>query len=212
MSKLKVLTVSAISLAALGTSVAFASGASASTTNVPAPLPRACAVHTFQGDNLRLNLGASNFNYQVRLRLSPVLFQRGVLVVSGTLCDANEPIPMVVPVHGIIFGHVAVISVSYPTFGPDAGNQGVRTFVGVIGPFGHRHRQSGVRPGRRPGPGCSSSSASSPWRAVRLARIRRGRQAHSPLQGPAGLAPSLGTDMLAWIMATTLHGTGASAP
>lgn len=135
-SKFRVLAVSALSIGAIAGSVAFAGGASAATTNHPAPLPRACAVHVRSSDNLRLNLGASNFNYQVRLRLAPVFFQRGVLVVSGTLCDTNEPVPLVLPVHGVIFGHVAVFSVSYPTTGPDAGNQGVRTFVGVIGPHG----------------------------------------------------------------------------
>lgn len=139
-SKIKVLLVSGLSVAAIGTSVAFASGASASTTNVPAPLPRACAVHTFRSDNLQLNLGASSFNYQVRLRLTPIFqFQRGsgVILISGTLCDTYEPIPLVLPVHGLIFDHgVVVLSVDYPTVGPDAGNQGVRTFVGVIGPHG----------------------------------------------------------------------------
>jgi hypothetical protein len=137
-SGIKAFAVSILSIGALAGTVAFAGGASAATTGQPHPtqLPRACATHVRASDNLRLNLGTSNFNYQVRLRLAPVFFQRGVLVISGTLCDTNEPIPAVLPVHGVIFGHVAVFSVSYPTTGPDAGNQGVRTFVGVIGPHG----------------------------------------------------------------------------
>lgn len=136
-SKFKVLAVSALSVTALASSVALASGASAATTNHPAPLPRACATHSFRSDDLRLNLGASTFHYQVRLRIQPELFQRGVFAVNGTLCDTNEPIPLVLPVHGVLFGHgVVVLSVVYPTVGPDAGNQGVRTFSGVIGPHG----------------------------------------------------------------------------
>ena len=137
-SKLRFLAVSAVAAGALAGSVAFAGGASAAvTSHRPAPLPRACAVHSPFSDRLQLTFNNTNYNYQVRLRLSPVFFQRGVLVVSGTLCDLNEPVPLVLPVHGIIFGHVAVFSVSYPTTGPDAGNQGVRTFAGIIGPFGH---------------------------------------------------------------------------
>lgn len=140
-TKIKFAVVSAISIAAIGGSAVLATGASAATTGQPTPapthLPRACAVHTRASDNLQLNLGVSNFNYQVRLRITPELFQRGVYAVNGTLCDTNEPIPLVLPVHGVLFGHgVVVLSVVYPSVGPDAGNQGVRTFSGVIGPFG----------------------------------------------------------------------------
>jgi hypothetical protein len=137
-SKLRVLAVSGIAAGAIAGSVALAGGASAATTNVPAPhLPAACQTHVRGSDNLQLTFDNQTFRYQVRLRLSPVFFQRGVLVVSGTLCDTNEPVPLVLPVHGVIFGHgIAILSVVYPTVGPDAGNQGVRTFSGVIGPHG----------------------------------------------------------------------------
>lgn len=138
MSKAKVLMVSALSIGAIAGTAAFATGASAATTNVPKPLPAACRTMTFNSDKLTLIDSGSPFNYQMRLHLTPVgPWWTGVSVVSGTLCDTYEPVTLVLPVHGIVFGRNVVISVQYPSVGPDAGTQGVRTFSGVIGPFGH---------------------------------------------------------------------------
>lgn len=150
---IRIAAVSGLGIAAIAGSVALSTSASASTVNRPAPLPAACRTHVRASDDLQLKLGTSTFNYQARLRLSPVLFQRGVLTISGTLCDANEPVPLVLPVHGVIFGNLAVFSVSYPTVGVDAGNQGVRTFSGVIGRHGQvlgRWSETGTENGSGP--------------------------------------------------------------
>jgi hypothetical protein len=61
----------------------------------------------------------------------------GVWVISGIIRDNYEPVHVNLQVHGIQFGNDVVLSVSYPTTGPDAGNQGVRTFSGVIGAGEH---------------------------------------------------------------------------
>jgi hypothetical protein len=99
-------------------------------------IPVTCA-SPVNHDQLSLKLGTSTYNYKVRLQLQTISFFPRVEVVSGTLCDNYEPVHIALPVHGIVFGNVVVISVQYPSTGPDAGNQGVRTFSGVIGPFGH---------------------------------------------------------------------------
>ena len=137
-SKIKLGAVSVLSVAALASSVAFATGASASTTNVanhPTPLPVACQTHLRQSNDLTLQFQGQPFSYQVRLRLVPVLFQRGVLAFAGTLCDTHEPsgVPLILPVHGVLFGgNVVVFSVRYPL----GSVQGVRTFSMLVGPHG----------------------------------------------------------------------------
>ena len=116
--------------------VGLAAPAMAGTHPTPSPTQRALpiACRAFPGSNtLTLTAGGHTFRYQTRLALTPTR-QRGVLVISGTLCDTYEPTPTVFPVHGVLFGNDAVYSVNYGGTSP----QGTRTFSGIeSGPFGH---------------------------------------------------------------------------
>lgn len=81
-----------------------------------------------------LTYDGSTYTYQVQFR---TLLLRGphgtkVELLTGKLTDAYEPVPLTMPLSGIISGNHVVFSVSYPAKGPDAGNQGVRTFSGTI--------------------------------------------------------------------------------
>jgi hypothetical protein len=108
-------------------------------TPKPVRLPAACQTTGRASDNLSLTFGTTTFNYQVRLHETNVgPWWSGVKVISGTLCDPYEPVqPAIFQVHGVQFGNDAVFSVQYPTTGPDAGNQGIRSFAGNVGLFGH---------------------------------------------------------------------------
>jgi hypothetical protein len=86
-------------------------------------------------DNLVLTFDGNTYTYNTHLTLRWIA--PGLLLVGGTLTDNYEPVHIKLPVHGVVFGNKVVFSVSYPTTGPDAGSQGVRTFSGVVGPFGH---------------------------------------------------------------------------
>jgi hypothetical protein len=86
-------------------------------------------------NTLTLTFNGSPFAYNVHINLRFVA--PGLLLVGGTLTDNFEPVSLKLPIHGVLFGNKVVFSVSYPTTGPDAGSQGVRTFSGVVGPFGH---------------------------------------------------------------------------
>jgi hypothetical protein len=131
------LTAAAITLGILGLAGGAAGAASASVTHPHIPPPSACRATMFSHDRLTLTDGTTNFVYRVNLHLTPAgpIFNP-VEVVSGALCDTYEPIPIALPVHGVVFGDNVVFSVAYPSTGPDAGDQGVRTFSGVIGPWG----------------------------------------------------------------------------
>lgn len=104
-------------------------------TPSPSPLPVTCRSR----DKITLTFNGHQFRYPVVLRLTPLRpFFSGNVLVTGTLCDTYEAVPLVLNVHGLIFGGDAtVFSVRYPTVGVDAGPQGVRTFSGLVGPFGH---------------------------------------------------------------------------
>lgn len=114
--------------------LALAGPASASTAKPHLPLPFS--------DTLTLTSGGSTFVYRVHLHETPVgpwWDPTSVELITGTLRDTYEPVPISLPVYGVEFDHgKVVISVSYPTTGVDAGGQGVRTFSGQelgFGPF-----------------------------------------------------------------------------
>ena len=104
-SKLRIAAVSALSVGALAGSIALASGASASTTH-PAPLPAACRVTPFS-NKLTLTFLGHNYIYAARLRVTPIrpffFGPNSVSLVSGTLCDPYEAVPLILPVHGVVF-------------------------------------------------------------------------------------------------------------
>lgn len=120
------------------TALTLSTGAASAFASTTTPhIPSACRATLFSHDKLTLTLGTSDFTYKVNLHLTPAgPFFSNVEVVSGTLCDTYEPVPLALPVHGITFGDDVVFSVAYPSTGVDAGDQGVRTFSGVIGPWG----------------------------------------------------------------------------
>ena len=66
-------------------------------------------------------------------------------LVTGWLHDGYEPVPLNLPVNGVAIKSGrdcdVVFSVVYPDHGPDAGNQGVRTFSGALD---HRHLAGAV--------------------------------------------------------------------
>jgi hypothetical protein len=111
-----------VGVAATSASAATVAPAAVMSYRVPAP------------DQLKLTYQGNTYTYKVQLREQWVA--PGVEVISGHLTDTYEPVAINLPVHGIQFGNDAVLSVSYPTTGPDAGNQGVRTFSGVVGLHG----------------------------------------------------------------------------
>lgn len=112
-------------MAATSASAATVSTMSASVRQLP-PTP----------DQLHLVFQGHTYNYNVRLRTQWVA--PGTFLVRGYLTDSYEPQAINLPVRGVIFGNGdVVLSVQYPTTGPDAGNQGLRTFSGQItGPHG----------------------------------------------------------------------------
>jgi hypothetical protein len=128
-----VLTVGALSAVAVPVAMnaASASAATVSTMSVSAPAP---SFHRMP-DQLKLTFQGNTYSYNVHLRTQWVA--PGVVLVRGHLTDAYEPQAISLPVTGVIFnGNDVVLSVQYPATGPDAGNQGVRTFSGTIGLHG----------------------------------------------------------------------------
>jgi hypothetical protein len=116
----------------VATSAASASAATVSTMSAPAPAP---SYHRMP-DQLKLTFQGNTYSYNVHLRTQWVA--PGIVLVRGHLTDAYEPQAISLPVSGVIFdGNDVVFSVQYPATGPDAGNQGVRTFSGTIGLHGH---------------------------------------------------------------------------
>jgi hypothetical protein len=113
----------AIAGAVIPASSAAASTVSLASYKAPAP------------DQLKLVYDGTTYTYDVSLHEQFVA--PGVELISGTLRDTYEPAAISLPVHGIQFGDDAVLSVKYPTSGIDAGDQGVRTFSGTVGLFGH---------------------------------------------------------------------------
>lgn len=110
--------------------------ASANAAPLPKPKPPVCEL---SGRNVvQLKDGASTYTYLARFASAPA--GPGTEVISGWIRDAYEPVPVNLPVHGVAFqagpGCDMVFSVAYPVTGPDAGNQGVRTFSGAVA---HRH-------------------------------------------------------------------------
>jgi hypothetical protein len=114
----------ALAVAATSASAAVAAPASLVAYH-PAPSP----------DQLKLQFEGNTYTYNVNLR--EVRVAPGTELVFGMLRDSYEPHAINLPVDGVQFGNDVVISVQYPSTGPDAGNQGVRTFSGVVGPHGH---------------------------------------------------------------------------
>lgn len=116
----------------VATSAASASAATVSTmSSVSAPAP-----HFRAPDQLKLTFQGNTYTYNVRLHEQWVA--PGVVLVTGHLRDSYEPQAISLPVTGVIFdGNDVVLSVQYPATGTDAGNQGVRTFSGTVGPHGY---------------------------------------------------------------------------
>jgi hypothetical protein len=117
-------------LAAVAVPVGTAVSASAATV-APATV---MAYHVPAPDQLALTFQGNTYKYNVNLHETWVA--PGVELISGTLRDTYEPVAINLPVHGVQFGNDAVISVQYPSSGPDAGSQGVRTFSGTVGLHG----------------------------------------------------------------------------
>lgn len=131
----------AIAVAAVGGPVAMAAtSASAATVSpahtVSAQLPILPHQWKLNGPNvLRLTTGGHNYLYPAILHTVQV--GPNLEVVSGFIHDGYEPVPVNLPIQGVIFGKDVVLSVQYPTVGPDAGPQGDRTVSGKVGVFGH---------------------------------------------------------------------------
>lgn len=111
--------------AVLATSASAATAAPAIVMSHRTPMP----------DQLKLTFQGTTYTYNVQLRTQWV--GNGTFLVRGHLTDTYEPQTISLPVSGVIFGNGdVVLSLQYPTSGPDAGPQGLRTFSGHIGPGG----------------------------------------------------------------------------
>lgn len=134
---IRTLVASAAILASAGGVSAVAATAASAASAAPAVT---MAAHVSQarlsGPNvLSLTFNGHTYNYNIRTATIPV--SRNLSLVAGSLRDSYEPQPVNLPIQGVIFGNDVVLSVQYPTTGPDAGPQGVRTFSGTIGAHGH---------------------------------------------------------------------------
>lgn len=120
---------------ALGLGAGLAPAALASTSAPAKPFYNSCEANGL--NVLKLTLGTANYKYPVALHTIKV---NGTGLVSGWLRDNYEPVPASFPLHGVTFRANGVcdivVSTAYPTSGPDAGGQGVRTFSGVISKYG----------------------------------------------------------------------------
>jgi hypothetical protein len=124
-----------IASAALLGGGALAVAATSASAAVAAPASLVAYHPGFNPDELKLQFEGNTYTYNVNLR--EVRVAPGVELVFGTLRDTYEPHAINLQVDGVQFGNDVVISTQYPTTGPDAGNQGDRTFSGVVGPHGH---------------------------------------------------------------------------
>jgi len=85
-----------------------------------------------------LTYAGSQYTYKVQFRTLLFRGPHGIKVelLTGKLRDTYEPKALTMRLSGSISGNKVVFSVSYPSKGPDAGNQGVRTFKGTIDKHG----------------------------------------------------------------------------
>lgn len=116
-------SIAGMAMAATGASAATVQSASVMSAKLPTP-----------ADQLTLTYQGKQYTYNVKLHETWIA--PGFKVVSGTLRDTYEPQPINLPVYGVDFNGDAVLSVQYPATGVDAGPQGLRTFVGNVGPHG----------------------------------------------------------------------------
>lgn len=135
----KVIAGGAIALAAAGITVPVAASmASANVVSTTAKVtPHFVFPWRLTGHNeLTLTFQGNDYSYRLsRVATYPVF--PGVEIVRGILTDTYEPVRINLPISGVIFGNDVILTVNYPTTGPDAGDQGSRSFFGTIDPSGN---------------------------------------------------------------------------
>jgi hypothetical protein len=136
-----ILAATAIGAGGLTVAALTAPGANAATTStaVVATTHSAHKVVLVGSNVLELTFNGSTFVYKVHFVAVPIA--PGVWLITGTLKDKYEPVPITLPLDGVQIGKTVIFSVSYPTTGVDAGDQGVRTFVGT---FDHHEINDGT--------------------------------------------------------------------
>jgi hypothetical protein len=139
MSKLVKRVAVAIATAGLAAGIATAAIPASAATAAPATHAVTTSAQSprflFGSNVLELQFQGNTFKYPVRLFSFPVA--PGVLLIRGSLHDGFEPVPINLRLTGIQIRREVVLTVQYPTFGPDAGSQGDRTFTGTISFGGH---------------------------------------------------------------------------
>ncbi len=123
---------------ALAATSASAATMPAATMSAVKPLPAAQQWQLNGRNEVVLTFNGNTYTYHVQFRTQIVREHGGkVELLTGTLRDTYEPSAISLPITGVINGNHVTFSVSYPRYGVDAGNQGVRTFSGTIRNFGH---------------------------------------------------------------------------
>jgi hypothetical protein len=113
-----------------GAATIAATAGTASASEVHHVMPVVHPTHLNGRNELKLVLNGTTYTYNVRF--TSFNLGGGTSLIVGSLRDTYEPHAITLQVHGVQFGNDVVFSVVYPTTGPDAGNQGVRTFSGTI--------------------------------------------------------------------------------